>query len=106
MPGRYFVQLFRKGIQAFVDRLVAKQRPKVIAVCMLYYLDEQVHPDFILLPISAKIELETDHSSVLPHLSQNLNLSLQAGGSWADPTLAALKYSLSVSMTLVPKSRS
>eukprot|EP00747_Dinoflagellata_sp_TGD_P189159 gnl/TRDRNA2_/TRDRNA2_49125_c0_seq1.p1 gnl/TRDRNA2_/TRDRNA2_49125_c0~~gnl/TRDRNA2_/TRDRNA2_49125_c0_seq1.p1 ORF type:complete len:336 (+),score=53.50 gnl/TRDRNA2_/TRDRNA2_49125_c0_seq1:63-1070(+) len=37
----YFVDMFKNRTQAFIERLIEKQRPKKVVVCMLYYLDEQ-----------------------------------------------------------------
>lgn len=41
-PGfGYFMTLFRDRIQALVQRVTAKQCPRKVVVCMLYYLDEK-----------------------------------------------------------------
>lgn len=39
--GGYFAHLFKSRITAYIDRLTSKTRPKAIAVCMIYYPDEQ-----------------------------------------------------------------
>jgi hypothetical protein len=36
----YFIHLFKVRIQAFLSKLITKQLPKHIYVCMIYYLDE------------------------------------------------------------------
>lgn len=36
----YFIHLFKTRIQTLIDRMTAKCRPAVLAVCMIYYLDE------------------------------------------------------------------
>ena len=41
-PGLgHFVRLFRDETTAYLEALMAKQRPKVVLACMLYYLDQQ-----------------------------------------------------------------
>mmetsp|Transcript_7755 Transcript_7755/g.23034 ORF Transcript_7755/g.23034 Transcript_7755/m.23034 type:complete len:331 (+) Transcript_7755:197-1189(+) len=35
----YFVDLFGNRVRAYVSNLVAKRKPKVVVVCMIYYLD-------------------------------------------------------------------
>lgn len=35
----YFVHLFGTRVEAFVRKLVAKSKPKLVVVCMIYYLD-------------------------------------------------------------------
>lgn len=41
-PGMgYMIHLFSTRIQSIVSRIVAKQKPKLILVCMIYYLDEK-----------------------------------------------------------------
>jgi hypothetical protein len=37
----YFIHLFKTRVQAVVNNITAKTRPKFIFVCMIYYLDEK-----------------------------------------------------------------
>ena len=40
-PGfGYFVKLFHGKIQDIIRRVVAKRKPKMVLVCMIYFLDE------------------------------------------------------------------
>lgn len=41
-PGMgYFVHLFSTKIKSYVNNLVSKTKPKLILICMIYYLDEK-----------------------------------------------------------------
>lgn len=35
----YFVDLFKNRVTAYTSNLVAKRKPKLVIVCMIYYLD-------------------------------------------------------------------
>jgi hypothetical protein len=37
----YMVHLFSVRIQSIISRMVAKKKPKLIVVCMIYFLDEK-----------------------------------------------------------------
>jgi len=40
-PGLgHFIRLFRDQTKAFVQRLIAQRKPRLVIVCMLYYLDK------------------------------------------------------------------
>ncbi|CAK9052889.1 unnamed protein product, partial [Durusdinium trenchii] len=41
-PGMwYFFYMFRVRLRRIIDKLIAKRKPKMIVICMLYFLDEQ-----------------------------------------------------------------
>jgi hypothetical protein len=39
----YFLHLFGTRVQAYVDHLTSKRRPKAILICMIYYPDEKIN---------------------------------------------------------------
>lgn len=42
----YFRHLFKERTERFIERLVSKTKPKLIIVCMIYYLDERMVPSW------------------------------------------------------------
>ena len=38
--------LFATRVEKYIERLTAKKKPKMIIVCMIYYLDESVTPSW------------------------------------------------------------
>jgi len=46
-PGMgYFIHMFGTRIQLLVDRLTSIRRPKLIVICMIYFLDEHTTPSW------------------------------------------------------------
>lgn len=37
----YFIHMFRRRLRHLIERLIERQKPKKVVVCMLYYLDEK-----------------------------------------------------------------
>lgn len=74
----YFVHLFKTRIEAVLKSLTAYRKPRVVVVCMIYFLDET----------PGEGTAATDE--VLIHCGALL-CSL-AGDGWADPVLALLRY--------------
>jgi len=42
----YFRHLFKERIEKYIEKLVSKTKPKMILVCMIYYLDEKMVPSW------------------------------------------------------------
>jgi len=48
----HFVRLFRNGVQEYISKLVAKEKPRAVIVCMIYYpLEESTDPSWADLPL-------------------------------------------------------
>ena len=66
----YFIHLFKTRIEAVIDRITSKTRPKYIFVCMIYYLD--ANPGKGWAETALSIMQYNSNPSKVQHLIKNL----------------------------------